>query len=196
LTVQNRYPLKVIEAAGFVPRNIEGGVIGNAGAAQFAKLLGNKRNLVHEFIFTSRDGGNRPAGFQAAQALTQMLTGIGTLEADIQRVILSHWPVDKLLEVFNAIVRNVDAGVDLALQRKPGESNYLELPQDQIEQAIKGLEQQVHQIAEKVLVESRTITLLSQIVGASNPTLARALAAAGQGQLPTPSNGSPSPQGQ
>lgn len=193
LTVENRYPDTTIQAAGFTPKNIDGGDLGQGGAAQFATLMGDKMNLVHDFIFTSRDGANRPAGVQAAQALTQFLQGIGSLEADIQKAIVSHIPVDKLLEIVNTIVRSVDAGVDLALKRKSGEPNYLTLPDGAIQQSLKQLEQGQQQLAEKVLVESRTINLLVQIVGARNPQLAQMLGAAGQGQLPGPSNGTPSP---
>ena len=127
LPVANRYPNSVIEKAGFkvVEQDEEGGVVG------FKTVLGDKYGLMHDYIFTSRDGGSRPSNSQSATVLVQMVQAIGSLHPAAQNAILSGMGKEKLFELMNTVFRLADAGVDLKLELKPGDGDELLIEDDE-----------------------------------------------------------------
>lgn len=126
LPVSNRYPESVIEKAGFTTREAD-----EDSPVGFKIVYGPKTNLVHDFIFTSRDGGNRQANSQAAQVLVQLLQAIGSFHPAVQNAILSRMGASKVFEILNTVFRLADAGVDMKLELRPGEQDTLLLEDDQ-----------------------------------------------------------------
>jgi hypothetical protein len=126
LPASKRYPKSLLEKAGFtVQEDDEDQEVG------YVTVMGNKRSLLHDYIFTSRDGGNRAHNSQAATVLVQLLQGIGALVPEAQKAILSAMGKDKLFELMNTIFRLADAGVDLKLEVASGESNELVIEDEQ-----------------------------------------------------------------
>jgi hypothetical protein len=188
LTVMNRYPESVIKQAGFeVHRDSLMELNGHV------KVVGKKSGLVHEYNYTSRDGGDRPSGQQAATVLVQMLQAIGSLEASMQQAILGAMGKQKVFEVFNQIFRSIDAGVDMRLELKPGEEDTLLLSQDQ--QMVQGLQR----LAESVQKDSADISQIHQaldalceVIGKMNPQAGQMIAEAMRKVSPPPAEGSAS----
>lgn len=168
LPVANRYPDKIIQAAGFEVKKGSDG-IDSDDPVGYKTIAGSKTDLNHEYCFTSRDGGNRPAGAQAADVLVRMIQAIGGLHPEMQNAILSAMGKEKLFEMFNLIFHSVDAGVDLKLQLAPGESNELVMSQDkQVMQAIQRLASQVEH-------DSHTLAIMQQIMSVVSPQSAQML---------------------
>lgn len=183
LTVANRYPQDVVQRAGFVPHPdaMDDYPMG------YTKVTGNKQSLVHDYIFTSRDGGDRPVGAQAAQALVQMVQAIGSLEQDMQQAILGAMGKSKVFEIFNQIFRSIDAGVDLNLELKPGEDDTL-LP-SQNQQLIEGMQrlaQTVQKDTEDITQIHQAINALCEFLGKTNPQAAQMVMQMMQRQQPQP----------
>lgn len=144
LPVSRRYPDSVLKAAGFeTATEDEDNTDGPIG---FRVALGSKSKLVHDYIFTSRDGGSRSANASSATVLVQMLQAIGSLNPSAQNAILSAMGKEKLFETINTIFRLADAGVDMKLDVKPGDSDELMVEDEQqVMQLIQRLSQAVAQ---------------------------------------------------
>jgi hypothetical protein len=193
LTVANRYPESIVKEAGFEVH--PDALIDSSG---YTKVMGDKMNLVHEFIFTSRDGGDRPAGAQAAQTLVQLIQAIGSLEPNIQQTVLAAMGKAKVLEIFNQIFHNIDCGVDLKLELKPGESDELLMSQDeQMKQAMQRMAQMVQKDTQDISQIHQAIQSLFEILGKTNPQAAQMIAAEmqkGQPQQQPEQQSGPAPQ--
>ncbi len=178
LTVSSRYPANVVKKAGFSV--VQDGMEDVAG---YSRVIGDKNNLVHEFIYTSRDGGDRPAGQQAATVLVQMLQAIGSLEKDIQQAVLGAMGKEKVFEILNQIFRCVDAGVDLKLELKPGEDNTLLISQnEQVMEGMQRLAQAVQKDSQDITQIHHAITAIFEIMSKLNPQAAQLVAGAIQQQ--------------
>ena len=131
-------------------------------------------SLNHDYMFTSRNSSDRPGGAQGAQVLVQLLQAIGALQPEMQNAVLSAMGKTKVYELMNSIFRMTDAGVDLTLELKPGESDELTLsPQDaQVMQSIQKMAGQVHQEAVTGQMQQQAIMAIAQFIGQSNPQLA------------------------
>jgi hypothetical protein len=194
LTVANRYADDVVKAAGFKPTGDA-----MADSLGFTRLMGDKTDLIHDYIFTSRDAGDRPAGSQAAQILVQMLQAIGSFEADMQQAILAAMGKTKLFEIMNTIFRAIDAGIDLKLELKPGEKDELLMSQDeQMKSAMSRMAGMLQKDTQDIDDIHQFLQALTQIIGQSNPAagqqiaqLMQRLQAGAQKQLQTPQPGGP-----
>lgn len=71
LPVINRYPVEVIQKAGLKPMTDNEELAPND--AFRGTIIGSKTFLVHDYIFTSRDGAERTSNVQAAQNMTEVL---------------------------------------------------------------------------------------------------------------------------
>lgn len=143
LPVVNRYPNSVIEKAGFKVTDRD-----EDDPISYVTVMGSKRNLVHEYIFTSRDGGNRASNAHAAQVLVQAMQSIGSLAPPAQNAILAAMGKEKLYEWFNAVFRLADAGVDMKLELRAGDTD--ELLPEQNEQLMQQLVQMAQQLKQNV----------------------------------------------
>ena len=154
LSVINRYPESVIAKAGFkVVERDEGN-----DEAIYATITGGSHLLAHDYIYTSRDGGDRPSGVEGANALAQWLTAIGQLPPEMSNAILSAMGKEKLFEIFNSILMMAGTGVDLKLETAPGESNAL-LPEQE-----QGLMQSLEQMGQILKANHDEIEALKQAV--------------------------------
>jgi hypothetical protein len=126
LPVSNRYPDAIISKAGFEVKDKD-----EDDPTGIKLVYGSKYSLIHDFIFTSRDGGNRSANSQSAQVLVQLMQAIFAAAPPVQNAILSAMGKSKVFEVFNNIFRLADAGVDLKLSVRPGEGDNLLVEDDQ-----------------------------------------------------------------
>ena len=96
-------------------------------------VIGSKKNLIHDYIFTSRDGSERSSNVQEAQALIQLFQIISQTP-----VILEALGKDKYYELLNEIARKSGA-TDIKLEVAPGDDNSLGGPNQEMD----GVMQQV-----------------------------------------------------
>jgi hypothetical protein len=162
LTVSNRYPPSIVSQAGFTATDDQ-----LNEPVGFSRLTGNKSDLVHDYCFTSRDGGDRPAGQQAATVLVQMLQSIGQLEPQIQQAVVGAMGKAKVFEILNTIFHSIDAGVDLNLEVKPGENDNLLISQE------KQFTDMVHQLAKAVQNDTMQIGQMHQLLQALTSVIAQ-----------------------
>jgi hypothetical protein len=145
LPVINRYPESIITKAGFqvVEQDDDGDNVG------YTTVMGPKSALVHDYIFTSRDGGDRPSNSQAATVLVQLVQGLGSLQPNVQSAILGAMGKEKVFEIFNTIFKLADEGIDLKLEKKAGDSDAL-LPGEN-EQLMQGIQQMAQQLQQNTM---------------------------------------------
>lgn len=181
--VLERYTDDVLQAAGFtdVP------VVGGPEVAQ-QQIMGEKEKLIHDYIFTSRDGGDRPTNAQSAQAMVQLLQQIVSTPP-----LLNAMGKSKLYELVNEICRQSGADFDLKLQMKPGESDQFG-PNDsqQIQQAI----QQIGQAIQKQGAQLQQTEQQTQLNSQQLQSVLTALLPKGSPPAPGPTQGPPTMPGQ
>lgn len=131
LPVLNRYPAQVVRAAGF--EVADGGDMFDPQSDRRYTVIGEKHKLIHDYVFNSRDGGERSSNMAAANILTQMLPVLQN------PLLVQALTKEKYYEILNAIFRNSGAGIDLNLQLQPGEDNSL-VPQEQKDAMTQGAE--------------------------------------------------------
>ena len=113
LPVVNRYTDDVIARAGFQNVADEDESMNSIGSRR--TITGTISNLVHDYVFTSRDGSERSLNTMSAQNLIQLFQIITQ-----SQVLLPSIPKEKLFEIVNEIFRLLGA-TDLRLQAPPGE---------------------------------------------------------------------------
>lgn len=154
--VKERYTKKTVGEAGFTPK--DGETEKFPGEAKRVTVIGSPRALVHNYIFSSRDGSERAVNTQAANTLVQLLAQILAVPEMVQAM-----GKEKLYMIFNEIFRQSGAGIDLNLELAEGEDNTLgqdkvaELSQavEQVMQAMQQLAGQTQKNAEDVSVQSQ-----------------------------------------
>jgi hypothetical protein len=148
LPVVNRYTDDVIAKAGFRYVPDEDEAISSVGTRR--TIVGTTSNLVHDYIFTSRDGSERALNTMSAQNLIQLFQIITQ-----SQILLPNIPKDKVFEIVNEIFRLLGA-TDLRLQAPPGQEGDSLLegaggmsPEaiEQIAQAVQQNSQDIQQIA-------------------------------------------------
>jgi hypothetical protein len=149
----DRYSDDVVKKAGFevVPEEME--MPNDPSVPQRHTIIGSKRFLVHDYIFTSRDGAERSLNTQAANVLVQLL---GIVQ---QPQILAAIGKEKFLEIVNEIFRLSGAGVDLKATVKDGESD--QFGPDQNAQ----MQQVLSQITAQLEKQQQALMQLGQQVG-------------------------------
>jgi len=132
LPVKNRYSPAVIEQAGFEidPSDLE---FMSPDLERRHTVIGSKKNLIMDYIFTSRDGSERSSNVQEAQSLLQLFQIISQTP-----VILEALGKDKYYEILNEIARKSGA-LDFKLEVPPGEDNQLGGPGQEMEGAMQEL---------------------------------------------------------
>lgn len=132
--VINRYTEKVVASAGLKTVPEEQEYFRDNLAPRKQTIIGTKDKLIHDYIFTSRDGAERPVNSQSANTLVQLA---GILQAP---VLLSALGKEKLYEIINEIFRLAGAGVDLKLELAEGEPNAIGVdPNQQVQQVLSQL---------------------------------------------------------
>lgn len=147
--VKYRYTEKTIKDAGFSfeADEDEDPVKGELRART---IIGNKQNLVYEYIFSSRDGAERPSRVQAANTLVQLL-------AVLQNpLVLQKLGKEKFYSIINEIFRLSGTGIDLNLELAEGEADNFGVDVNQQAQELLG------KLSEATRVNSEQIQELSQ----------------------------------
>lgn len=115
--VLGRYSKKTIEKAGFT-------VVGDADDVALSErptsvnVVGDSSALNHDYIFTTRDGSERPVNTQAANTLVQLLMSV--LQVPEVREKIGR---EKIYEMFNEVFRLSGTGADLNLEVQEGDSS-------------------------------------------------------------------------
>jgi len=111
--VINRYTADVIEQAGF---KIYGDINVSEVSREIQTITGKVQNLQHTFVFTSRDGAERPQNVKAGQNLVQLLQILAG-DPEIRQALGK----ERLYSLINEIGRMSGAKFDIKLE--PGEEN-------------------------------------------------------------------------
>jgi len=131
--VVNRYSTKTVTAAGFEVVDEENEDYSDKEHRR-RTVTGTVNQIVHDYIFTTRDGAERPVNTQAANTLVQMLAQVVNVPT-----VLQAMGKEKLYNIVNEIFRMSGAGLDLNLELREGEDDTLGV--DQVEQMAQTLEQ-------------------------------------------------------
>lgn len=165
LPVINRYPADVIKKAGFSV--VEDEADSNGGQLVNFNVTGSKHALVHDFMFSSRDGSERSPNTQSANVLGQLFGQLGGLPPEVSKPIFAAMGKEKIFEIMNEIFRMSGAGVDLKLSVKPGESDELGIEDEQqVMQGIQRLGQAVEQ-------QQNDLAQIKQMLGIAPPGAAQ-----------------------
>lgn len=157
--VKDRYTPKTIEAAGFKVGEQEESRDSLKNSAQRVTVIGSRQALVHDYIFTTRDGAERPVNTQAANTLVQLMGQILAVP-----MVANGLGKEKLYDLFNEIFRLSGAGLDLNLTLKEGEDD--SLGQDDMaamKQALDQIGQYLTQLAKQVEVNSTSLAEQEQV---------------------------------
>lgn len=141
--VVGRYASEIVKEAGF---EVESSLSDDSSvpmAIRHQTVIGTKQQLVHDYVFTSRDGGDRSVNTQAAQTLTQLVSSVMGIPDVAQAVGKT-----KLFGMINEIFRLSGAGYDLKLEPEPGQTDAI--TNQQQDQQIKQLEQQITQLQQQM----------------------------------------------
>jgi hypothetical protein len=132
LPVVGRYPKAVIEAAGL---KAEGDAYdaGAQGDAAKYTVTGEKYALEHDYIFTSRDGAERPVNTQSANVLVQLIQTVFSIPAVTQAI-----RKEQFYEMVNEVFRQSGAGFDLKLELQPGDDPMLGPDPNEIFKQLQG----------------------------------------------------------
>lgn len=157
--VMDRYTKDTIKKAGFeAVDGMEEGFVSSLNIDRHT-VIGSRRKLVHDYIFTSRDGEERAVKTQAANTLVQLVAQCLQVPA-----VLSAMGKEKIYEIFNEIFRLSGAGVDLNLELKPGEDNSLGPDQvKQLQGVVDQMQKSMQQIANAVQNDTQQIQQQKQV---------------------------------
>jgi hypothetical protein len=135
--IKQRYTDRIIKEAGFESET-EGQFEATA-----RNVIGTPANLIHEYLFSSRDGAERARDTQSAQVLSQM--GGQLLQIDGMMQMLGQ---DRIFEILNETFRLAGAH-DLKMQTDEADQQQ-ELGSMQNEQFMQQLKQQWPQVLQAV----------------------------------------------
>ncbi len=120
--VKNRYSTNVIREAGLEPSDEQYDI----SDPMVRNVVGTPASLVHEYLFSSRDGPERAINVKSAETLTALLGQILQIQPVVEAV-----GKRRLFELINEIFRKSGAGFDVKLELEEGESEELMPPQPQ-----------------------------------------------------------------
>ncbi len=120
--VKNRYSEGVIREAGLEPSDEQYDI----SDPMVRNVVGTPASLVHEYLFSSRDGPERSINVKSAETLTALLGQILQIQPVVEAV-----GKRRLFELINEIFRKSGAGFDVKLELEEGESEELMPPQEQ-----------------------------------------------------------------
>jgi hypothetical protein len=158
--VKDRYTPQTIVKAGFKPKDGEDEDFNNniKGAARRQTIIGSKRFLVHDYIFTTRDGSERPVNTQAANTLVQLLGQCLSIPQVAQKMGKS-----KIYEIMNEIFRLSGSGFDLNLTLSEGEDDSFGADElQQIKQTLDQVTQYMGKMGGQLQKNAQDITALDQ----------------------------------
>jgi hypothetical protein len=131
--VTDRYPENIVKAAGLDVKETHGSAL-----ISQQLITGSKKKLIHDYVFTSRDGSDRPINSQSANTLVQLLSQVVNVPG-----VLEAMGKKKLYALINEIFRLSGAGFETNLEVKDGEEDSFGPPVEDLQSAIKQLAQEV-----------------------------------------------------
>ena len=169
--IKGRYSNDTIEEAGFQTESD----IGTESTKR--NVIGNPDNLIHEYLFTSRDGAERARDTQSAQVLGTLLQGIMQMDGMAQAL-----GKERMFEMFNEVFR-MSGAHDLRL----------EVDQKDQEEEMGSIENEqfVEQLKKQWPIVIQTLQQLAQTAKQSVPPQDLA-----QGEVAPGVSGQPQPQPQ
>lgn len=146
LSVMDSYSRETVEAAGFTVISADTDEkIETVKSGRFT-LSGNKYDLVHNYVFTSRDGTERAPSAAEAQATVQYLDVLGKYPALGQCMT-----VGKGVEVLNRVSRRLGVSVTLRVPAGVDPSQPMTgNPQEQFAQFAQGVQQALQAITKEL----------------------------------------------
>lgn len=151
-------------------------------------IIGLPSNLIHEYLFTSRDGSERSQNIQAAGALTQLFQQIMSVQP-----IAESLGKERMFGMLNEIFRMSGAGYDLNLEMD--EADEAEDLNMQDEQFIAELKQKMPQMEQMLMMIMQQIQGGGQGQGMPPPGMPPP-GMGGPPQAPGIEGGQPEPEGQ
>jgi hypothetical protein len=135
--IKSRYTQKSIEDAGFVSETDESGPASR-------NIIGTPTTLIHEYLFSSRDGAERARDTQSAQVLGNLLQSVLQLEGIAQSL-----GKERIFEMFNEIFR-LSGAHDLKLETDEYDDSAEQQKTIQDEQFFQQLKQQFPQVLQSL----------------------------------------------
>lgn len=160
LTALNSYSRTTVKAAGFT-------IVGNdaEGDYKVAKsgrftIRGTIQDLVHNYVFTSRDGTERTPSQAEAQASVQFLDVVGKYPTLAQAMNLEQG-----VEMLNGVARKLGIGITLRVPEGVDPSMPLAgNPQDQFKQFAAGVQDAFKMISQELANQKKGQEALAQSV--------------------------------
>lgn len=106
LSIMGTYPDRVIEKAGF---KVEADSLDD-GTVKQQRVKGKASKLIYDYVFNSREGGDRTPSVKVAEVLVQLLPQVLQVPG-----IMEAMGTEKIYELINAIMRNAGAGIEFKL---------------------------------------------------------------------------------
>jgi hypothetical protein len=155
LSAPARFTKATIEKAGFKVVDEDAAEEGGKSTKKDGyTIIGTKRNLVHEYLFSSRDGGDRSSNQQAANTYVQLLSSV------IPLVGPQAMGKKRIFDLINETFRLVGS-YDLKLEMSEEESDNM---QDEAMQKIAVLEQELKANAQEVADLTGAVQKLQQLL--------------------------------
>lgn len=130
LPVMNQYPGHVIEEAGFKHQDYDDLKDGSKTKPRGHIIIGKYRDLVYDYNFNAKEGGDRTQNHRTAELLIQVLPTILQVPQVIELM-----GTQKLYELLNAIMRNLGSGLEFKLSALEEEQSREETQQDEVDNA-------------------------------------------------------------
>lgn len=112
-------------------------------------IIGNPENLIHEYLFSGRDGSERQRDTQSAQILGQLVQQVLTIP-DMAKTLGK----ERIFKIFNEIFRMSGVGHDLNLEVDEADDNEeMELGQTQFIDDLRKKWPQVEQALQKIIMQ-------------------------------------------
>lgn len=153
LPAPQRYTKTTIKAAGFeVEEDTE---VNQSAAMKGHTIIGSKSLLVHNYVFSSRDGGDRATNRESANVLSQFITQF------IPVIGAEALGKKRIFEIVNEIFRLLSS-YDLKLEMDEGEGNSLISPE--VTDQMKKLEEVLQEHQQEIGGLADGIQKLQQII--------------------------------
>lgn len=161
--IKSRFTVKTVRDAGFTDfessKEIEGEDIPKSRT-----VIGPANALIHDYVFSSRDGQERPLNTEIARTSMQMLAQILQMAPVAQSL-----GKRRVFGMINDIVRRSGIGIDLNLELQEGEDDNIgPAPEQRIEQVEQAI-QQIMQMLSQQQAASAAPAPQAQIPGSGLP---------------------------
>jgi hypothetical protein len=171
--VKGRYTVGAIQAAGFDVEDTGD----QSEIPQRRNVLGHPAHLIHDYLFTSRDGAERPVNTQAAAVLGQLLQQL-MQSPEIAEAIGK----ERIFDMINEVFRLSGAGYDLLLETDEGD---LEIPPTlEREKFMNTLQDQLPQVMQLIQDMNQRLGAVEEATGQTQGDSEQVVQAQQQAQAP------------